>query len=283
MPKYCKECKLQGHAIYECRILHPELNQRTGTDNGDTQGTSEKGKGHQAGASEGKKKEENQRINSQPTGSFPRKLASGKIIENPNDWNAVTNKKGNNKEGQINKTQNKKIGNAEMRNKGQEQSQNMIKVQNMYEELNNENVQTKGEQETLKSGAKGSSRPHTSTQASVVQSNREQNEEPSHKSVTRQEEEEQELRNQVQLRLSQEISEKVNHDRIGQKGDDESGRRIIGEENTSDGEEEKQETEVQGEGKAPIQPELSTSEEKEMNATLISTSESSATLGNKHE
>ncbi|XP_049364228.1 uncharacterized protein LOC125828976 [Solanum verrucosum] len=25
LPKYCKECKLQGHAEQECRILHPEL------------------------------------------------------------------------------------------------------------------------------------------------------------------------------------------------------------------------------------------------------------------
>ncbi|KAK4706512.1 hypothetical protein R3W88_033929 [Solanum pinnatisectum] len=25
VPKYCKQCKLQGHAEKECRILHPEL------------------------------------------------------------------------------------------------------------------------------------------------------------------------------------------------------------------------------------------------------------------
>lgn len=25
LPKYCKECKLQGHNDLECRVLHPEL------------------------------------------------------------------------------------------------------------------------------------------------------------------------------------------------------------------------------------------------------------------
>ncbi|KAH0715267.1 hypothetical protein KY284_008172 [Solanum tuberosum] len=25
LPKNCGECKLQGHNIYECRIMHPEL------------------------------------------------------------------------------------------------------------------------------------------------------------------------------------------------------------------------------------------------------------------
>ncbi|MCD7472725.1 hypothetical protein HAX54_014054 [Datura stramonium] len=155
LPKYYKECKLQGHAIYECPILHPELNQKTGTDNGDNQGTSEKAKGQKVEASEGKKKEDNQRINSQPIDSFPRKLASGKIVGNPNNWDVVTNKKG-------------------------------------------------AEQETMKSGAKGSNKLHTNTLASEVQSNREHEEEPKHESVTRQVEEEQELQNQVQLQ-SQEI------------------------------------------------------------------------------
>lgn len=34
---------------------------------------------------------------SQPTGSFPRRLTSEKIVGNPGDWNEVENKKGKNK------------------------------------------------------------------------------------------------------------------------------------------------------------------------------------------
>ncbi|MCE3216488.1 hypothetical protein HAX54_006680 [Datura stramonium] len=63
----------------------------------------------------------------------------------------------------------------------------------------------------------------------------------------------------------------------------ESVGRIIREENTREGEKENQDTEVQGEGKTPIRPELSTSEEKEVEVAHISTSECSATLGDKPE
>uniref|UniRef100_M1E025 Uncharacterized protein n=1 Tax=Solanum tuberosum TaxID=4113 RepID=M1E025_SOLTU len=38
------------------------------------------------------KKSHEARIN-QPTGSFPRKLASGKLVGNPEDWNEVTSKR----------------------------------------------------------------------------------------------------------------------------------------------------------------------------------------------
>jgi len=94
--KYSKECKLQDHNMYECRVIHLELantNEDYKTDAGSHMGADDKSKddgndkqlhGNNKGGS---------MQQSQPSGSFPRRLTSGKIVGNPEDWNEVTNKK----------------------------------------------------------------------------------------------------------------------------------------------------------------------------------------------
>ncbi|MCD9644527.1 hypothetical protein HAX54_032785, partial [Datura stramonium] len=105
-------------------------------------------------------------------------------------------------------------------------------------------------------GAADHKQIHQSVQSSRTENRRKIQ---SNESVTRQEEEGQELKTQVPLQ-SQEISEKLQPDPTEQRSGDESG-----------------------EGKTPIRLELSTSEEKEVEVAHNSISECSATLRDKHE
>ncbi|MCD7456893.1 hypothetical protein HAX54_033543 [Datura stramonium] len=66
----------------------------------------------------------------QPIGSFPRKLTSGKIVGNPNDWNVVENKKEARKQA---------TGKG---NKRKEKEQHNIATQNQYQSLESNAIQT---------------------------------------------------------------------------------------------------------------------------------------------
>ncbi|MCD7463079.1 hypothetical protein HAX54_049903, partial [Datura stramonium] len=78
-----------------------------------------------------------------PIGSFSRKLASGKIMGNSNDWNVMTNKKESNKGAQINEQQEKKDGGSKAGKKVHNHNQKATTIQNKYEALNKVNVQDK--------------------------------------------------------------------------------------------------------------------------------------------
>ncbi|KAG5629053.1 hypothetical protein H5410_000770 [Solanum commersonii] len=73
----------KGHNIYECRIMHPEL-AREQIDNKEKD--NKRKKPNQEGEAKNKnhKKIHEAKI-IHPTGSFPRNLASGKLVGNPED------------------------------------------------------------------------------------------------------------------------------------------------------------------------------------------------------
>ncbi|KAG5605598.1 hypothetical protein H5410_027090 [Solanum commersonii] len=81
----------KGYNIYECKIMHPEL-AREKIDNKEDDNKMKEPNKEGEEKNKNHKKSHEARIN-QHTGSFPRKLASGKLVGNLEDWNEVTSKR----------------------------------------------------------------------------------------------------------------------------------------------------------------------------------------------
>ncbi|KAH0743457.1 hypothetical protein KY290_031450 [Solanum tuberosum] len=80
IPKYCSECKLQGHDKNNCRILHPDL--------WNYNDSNELAKGHEVEEPFYPKIERLQKGNAKI-------LSSGKIVGDPGEWKVIWNNKYN--------------------------------------------------------------------------------------------------------------------------------------------------------------------------------------------
>ncbi|KAG5624686.1 hypothetical protein H5410_009904 [Solanum commersonii] len=90
LPKYCFQCKLQGHDEVECRVLNPEL--RPEKENNELP---EKENEEEMADPKGKAIQKNHKQNNR--NKYPLKiLSSGKIVGNLQKWNAIKSKAQNN-------------------------------------------------------------------------------------------------------------------------------------------------------------------------------------------
>ncbi|KAH0689220.1 hypothetical protein KY290_017353 [Solanum tuberosum] len=145
--KYCKECKLQGHDEFDCRVINPKLalervskegltdtkqNRKNGIETveqieEDHTKDKEVNKGKQK---QTLSKEEEKIKNTGNQQKFTPRMLSGKVVGNPGSWNLIKDNRIYNKND--NSGQNKKTCNKEKLGVG---ALNEIQTKNQYEAL----------------------------------------------------------------------------------------------------------------------------------------------------